>query len=302
MNTMEKKREGNFLKPQNVILLVLVLVILGAAAVIIFMQLDPTVAVVNGKKIKRSELYEAMYTEGGRETLEGLVLRQLIEQEAVKCGVTVSDEEIDAEIDGVIGDYFMGEKDQFDSFLEQQGYSLKMIEDNARINLLARKIVEADLEISDETAREYFTKNQELYDIPEEVKARHVLVKTEEEALDVISRLEKGEDFAELAKELSEDPGSKDQGGDLGFFPRGQMVEEFEEAAFALGDGERSEPVKSSHGYHIIETLERKEGREVTYEEVAETVKEEIKEEKVPLLIQELIERLKEEAVIDYRD
>lgn len=302
MNTMEKKREGNFLKPQNVILLVLVLVILGAAAVIIFMQLDPTVAVVNGKKIKRSELYEAMYTEGGRETLEGLVLRQLIEQEAVKCGVTVSDEEIDAEIDGVIGDYFMGEKDQFDSFLEQQGYSLKMIEDNARINLLARKIVETDLEISDETAREYFTKNQELYDIPEEVKARHVLVKTEEEALDVISRLEKGEDFAELAKELSEDPGSKDQGGDLGFFPRGQMVEEFEEAAFALGDGERSEPVKSSHGYHIIETLERKEGREVTYEEVAETVKEEIKEEKVPLLIQELIERLKEEAVIDYRD
>ncbi|NLA10573.1 MAG: foldase [Firmicutes bacterium] len=302
MDTMEKKRESAFLKPQNIILAVLALVILGAAAVIISMQFNPTVAVVNGKKIKRSELYEAMYTEGGKETLEGLVFRQLIIQEAKKCGVTVSDEEIDAEIDTVIGEHFMGAKEQFDSFLAQQGYSLQMIQDNARINIMARKIVEADLEISEADALEYFNENKENYDIPEEVRARHILVKTEEEALEAISRLEKEEDFAELAKELSTDPGSKDQGGDLGFFPRGRMVKEFEEVAFALGDGERSEPVKSTHGYHIIETLERKEGRAVTYEEVAEKVKEEIRGEKVPLLIHELIERLEKEAVIDYRD
>ncbi|MGB4124814.1 MAG: peptidylprolyl isomerase, partial [Dethiobacteria bacterium] len=76
----------------------------------------------------------------------------------------------------------------------------------------------------------------------------------------------------------------------------------FEDAAFALAVGERSEPVKTIHGYHVIETLEHKEGRKVTYEEVAEEVKEALKDEKIPLLIQELIMRLKEEAVIDYRD
>ncbi len=302
MNATEKKREGNFLKPQNIILLVLALVILGAAAVIISMQYDPTVAVVNGKKIKRSELYEAMYTEGGRETLDGLVFKQLIMQEAQKRGVTVSDEEIEAEIDVVIGEHFMGSKEHFDSFLDQQGYSLKMIQDNARINIMARKIVEEDLEISETEAREYFSENQESYDIPDEIRARHILVKTEEEALEVISRLEKDEDFAELAKELSEDSATKEKGGDLGFFPHGQMVKEFEEVAFELGDGERSEPVKSIHGYHIIETLEHKEGRTVAYEEVADKVMVDIKEEKVPLLIQELVARLEKEAVIDYRD
>ena len=93
------------------------------------------------------------------------------------------------------------------------------------------------------------------------------MVETEKEALEMLSRLDKGEDFAELAKKHSQDSGSKEQGGDLGFFPRGEMVKEFEDAAFALAVGERSEPVKTIHGYHVIETLEHKEGRKVTYEE-----------------------------------
>jgi len=124
--TVKQKGEGNFFKPQSIILLVLALVIVGAAAVIIFMQHDPAVAVVNGEKIKRSELYSAMYTQGGRETLDDLIVRQLIQQEGKKCGVTVSEEEIDAEIDTIVGEYFMGMEDQFNSYLEQQGYSVDL--------------------------------------------------------------------------------------------------------------------------------------------------------------------------------
>jgi len=110
----------------------------------------------------------------------------------------------------------------------------------------------------------YRTKLQELLaeevlTTTEQIHARHILVKTEEEANKVLERLKAGEDFAALASELSIDTSAED--GDLGWFPRGQMVSEFEEAAFALQPGEVSSIVQTSYGYHIINLLERDPNR-----------------------------------------
>jgi parvulin-like peptidyl-prolyl isomerase len=122
-----------------------------------------------------------------------------------------------------------------------------------------RRTIEADL---------LYDKLQDLFasQVPtseEQVHARHILVETEEEAQAVLARLEAGEDFVSLAKELSTDEATKEDGGDLGWFPRGMMVPEFEETAFTLQPGETSDIVQTSFGYHIILVEERDPDREL---------------------------------------
>lgn len=100
---------------------------------------------------------------------------------------------------------------------------------------------------------------EEVPEQAEQVRARHILVETEEEANEVIERLEAGEDFADLAAELSLDTASAVDGGDLGFTPPGRFVDAFDEAVFSLPVGEISEPIQTQFGWHVIEVLEREE-------------------------------------------
>jgi peptidyl-prolyl cis-trans isomerase C len=129
----------------------------------------------------------------------------------------------------------------------------------------------------------------------EEIHARHILVATEAEAKEVQERLKKGEDFATVAKEKSKDPSA--EGGDLGFFGRGQMLKPFEDAAFSLKDGEISNPVQTQFGWHIIKVEERRTRPLPTFDDVKETITSQLTAQKAQQTLKSLHDAAKIEIV-----
>jgi peptidyl-prolyl cis-trans isomerase C len=148
--------------------------------------------------------------------------------------------------------------------------------DFLRSRTLHTALVEADVarKITDDEIRARY--DQEVANTPpsNEVKARHILVKTKEEAEDIVRQLDGGADFATLASEKTDDPSGKSSGGDLGWFGAGQMVPEFETAAFALNVGEHSkEPVQSQFGWHVIKVEDKRVQQPPAFDQVKDQVR-----------------------------
>lgn len=222
------------------------------------------VASVNGEKITKNELYELMVKQNGQQTLDLMITQKIIELEAEKQNIEVTDKDIQKEMEKYYEYY--GGKDQFLAALEASGFSLGDIEEDSALTVKVNKLLEPQISITDEEIKKYFEENKDMFAQEKQVKASHILVETEEAAQEVVEKIADGEDFAELAKKYSTDAMTKENGGDLGFFTSGQMTEEFEEAAFAMKVGEISAPVKTEYGYHIIKVAEVKEAQEATFE------------------------------------
>lgn len=247
-------------------------VTIGAAAAIFFtIKEDDAAATVNGEEISRDELHERLVDQYGQELLDSLITEKVIDQEAKKENVKVTQEEIDEE-KAVYAESYGGE-DALKQTLESSGLSMADFEEDIESYLATKKLLEPRIEISEEDMKAYFDENKESFAQEEQVSASHILVEDEETAKEVIGKLNDGGDFAKLAAEYSTDESNKDAGGDLGFFGKGDMVEEFEEVAFSLEPGKISDPVKTEYGYHVIKVAEKQEAKEAAYEDVKEEVK-----------------------------
>ena len=224
---------------------------------------EGTVATVNGTPISQEVLdenynmvlrqYESYYgldvtaddlkLEVRNAMLNELIMNELLLQEAEKREIVVSDEEVTAYIDDMVAGNYGGSQADFEAALEQVGMTPEYYQDSVKESMIITEL-QNDL-----------VNHPETVDV---IKARHILVETEEEALGIIARLDAGEDFAALAKEHSLDTGSAANGGDLGCFATNgattsKMVDEFTAGAVALEIGEYSKtPVESQFGYHII--------------------------------------------------
>jgi peptidyl-prolyl cis-trans isomerase C len=151
--------------------------------------------------------------------------------------------------------------------------------------------------VTEEEVKAAYDKEASKVKVSERVRARHILVQTEKEARDILARLNKGEKFEDIAKQVSLD-GSKDYGGDLGYFSAEEMVPEFSKAAFSLKIGETSEPVKTDYGWHVIKVEDRKQGGAQPFDQVKAGIKAVLMRKKV----QDIVTELRKEAKIEIVD
>lgn len=231
--------------------------------------------------------------------LDQLINTELLYQQAQKEKIKISNDEINLEIDKIKDNFSSPE--EFNEALKANNITLVRLKEDIKRQLMINSVLEEtrnQVSISDEELLEYYNENKESFLEPEQVHARHILVETEEEANNLLLQLKEGlTDFAELAKEKSIGP-SAPSGGDLGFFARGQMVKEFEDAAFSLEPGKISEVVQSQFGYHIIKCEEKKEEYSPTFEEAKERISDTLKYQRENEAVSALTSKLREEAVI----
>lgn len=228
------------------------------------------VASVNGDNITKEELYNLLVQQSGQQGLNALISQKIIELEAKKQKIVISDQEIQKEMEEYYNYY--GGKEAFTQALEMSIYSLDDVKKDLIMNLRIEKLLKPRISITEEESKTYFEENKEAFTQEEQVKTSHILVKTKQEADKIREKLMNGEDFAKLAKEFSIDTMTKNNGGNLGYVSSGQMAKEFEKAAFALKVGEISSPVQTEYGYHLIKVEEKKEAKEANYKESKEQI------------------------------
>jgi peptidyl-prolyl cis-trans isomerase C len=242
---------------------------------------------------------------------EQVVGLRLLAQEARRRELSIDA----AELDGIMGqiDQQSGGRDALTESLTASGVPYDTLRNAVEESELAQRLIDTTvrpgLQVTDDEDQAFYTSNPQNFQAPEQVRARHVLVKVGQEAGeqereqararadDVRQRAVAGEDFAGLARELSEGP-SADQGGDLGFFSEGQMVQPFSDAAFALQPGEISEVVETRFGFHVIKVEERRAAGVRPLDEVREPLRNALLERKVEAGVAELVESLRAKAEI----
>lgn len=230
------------------------------------------VAKVGDTKITQQQLNNVLNKQYGSAALETLIQDQVITLEAEKQKVTASDAEVDAQYKKVETQY--GGADALESALESNNMSKSDFKANLKTYVLASKMIEKDLDTSDETLKAYLKENQSTFDTAAQVKASHILVEKKATATKIKKELDAGGDFAKLAKKYSTDTATKSKGGDLGYFTKSEMVEEFATQAFSMKKGDISDPIKTDYGYHIIKVTGKVDAKTAKYEDVKDKVKE----------------------------
>ena len=259
-------------------------------------QLPEVVARVNGEAIPKTEFEKAIKNVEGRAgqpvppnerdrvyrgVLDQLIAYRLLMQETQNRKIAVPETDIDARV-AQIRQQFPSE-DAFKQTLAQQNMTVEQLREDAKRDMGVAKMLESEVNASvavqPQDVNTFYQQNPDKFKQGERVRASHILIRAPEDAdaktkddarakaTDVLKQVKGGKDFGELAKHYSQDPGSAANGGDLGFFMKGQMVGAFEEAAFSLKPGDVSELIQTPFGFHIIKVGDKQAARTIPVEE-----------------------------------
>ncbi len=255
------------------------------------------------------QLSEEQIEEARGKVLENMIDMELLSQESRKKNIAVEDAAVEQQMAAFRQRF--GSPESFAEALSGMGLTEAALESRVRDNLAVRELISKEVEpgvaVSAAEARMFYEQNVSAFQEPEKVRARHILIKVgpetdrekaREKIESIRKRLESGEDFAVVAAETSEGP-SRTQGGDLGFFGRGQMVKPFEEAAFSLEKGKISEVVETRFGYHVIQVTDRQPAKTLAFEEIEEKLTGVLRREKIKEETRKYVEGLRQSAEIE---
>jgi foldase protein PrsA len=255
-----------------------------------------TVATVNGQPISEAAFNTKLEgTPLARTVLQQMVQDALIDQYAKNNNITATDAEINAREDQIKQNFPAG---QWDEMLKSRNLTEDDVHAALREQLILDKALGSQVKVTPAQIKDYFDKNHATFDKPEEVTARHILVPNLAEAQKVEALLKSGSNFADVAKQYSTDPGSKDKGGDLGTFKRGQMVPSFDAVAFSEPVNAISAPVKSPFGYHIIQVTARIPATKATLASATPQITDTLRQQQESPLIQPFLQGLQQKADI----
>jgi peptidyl-prolyl cis-trans isomerase C len=291
-------------------------------------QLPEVVARVNGEAVKKAEIEMAVKTLEDRartpvpaeqrdavyrQVLDRIVGYHLLVQETRTRKIVAPPWEVDNQINQIKKQF--PTEDAFKQMLQSRGVTVENLRSDTAetiaVNQMLQKELEPKVKVTEADMKTFFDQNRPKFRQEDSVHASHILIRVDEKADaaakaaakaradDLLKQLKKGAAFADLAKKNSQDPGSAPNGGDLGFFSRGQMVPAFEAAAFALQPGQTSSVVETPFGYHVIRVSEAKPGRDLNFDEVKGQIDEYLKQQQRDQHSQEFVDQLKAKAKIE---
>ena len=255
------------------------------------------------------------------QVLDILIAERLLNGQIEAAGIVVTDEEVVKAFEAQ-GASLNPPKtlDEIKAILLSSGLTFEEAKEQYRQGLSRRKLLEArwagKVDVNDADAQVYYDRNIRQFEIPEQVRASHILTKPQildpnsdpnlakvaarAKAENLLAQIKDGADFAELAKAHSADRATAPRGGDLDFFTRERMVKPFADAAFAMQPGEVSDIVETQYGYHIIKVTERKEATVRPFEEVKAAIVQHLTTQKRTEIAKEYVDELREKATIVY--
>jgi peptidyl-prolyl cis-trans isomerase C len=292
-------------------------------------QLPGVVARVNGEAIDKAEFEKAVKSiedrNGSsvpadqrdrvyRSVLDQMIGYKLLLQETKARNLAVSDTDIDSRIAQIRGQF--PSEEAFRQTLDQQHITIERLRDDARSEMLVTKMLQTEIEsklsVKPEQVVEFYQKNPDKFMQGERVRASHILISVpakadaaarqaaKTKAAGILDEVRAGKDFAALAKQYSEDPGSAQNGGDLNFFERGQMVPPFDEAVFAMTTpGQTSELVETPFGYHIIKLTDKQASRTVALDEVRPQIQQFLENQARQEATQRFVESLRAKGKVE---
>jgi peptidyl-prolyl cis-trans isomerase C len=245
------------------------------------------------------------------QVVESMVMEQLLDEQIKKANINITDSDVNDKITEIISAQPGMTIESFKAMITSRGQSFDEVKEQIKKTIGYEKLI-GNVEVNDAEAKAFYNENKEDFNKPEQVKASHILVKVDASATPeqkaaaktkidgLLKQAKAGGDFAALAKENSDDPGSKIRGGDLGFFDRNTMVKEFADAAFAMKVGDISGVVETQYGYHIIKVTDRQKSGLTPFEKAKADIIKSLQDKKKGELFKQLIEKIRVEAKIVY--